>query len=98
MQKPVVLIEDWAVVKSGALVAFEDLEPGNILTGKVYGHSRMPDAKRVYTSAILRVDNSNGIVETRNTTYKLGKASANYEESESFKSSHLEQDSTFHAA
>jgi hypothetical protein len=98
MPKPLVVIEDWAVVKSGAYIAYEDLQPGNVLTGKVYGHESMPDAKLVFTSAILSVDKQEGMVETRNTMYRLGKPSAAYGQSEACKSWDCERDLTSSAA
>jgi hypothetical protein len=81
MPKPLVMIENWAVVKGGSRVAYQQLQPGNILTGKVYGHARLPDAKPIYTSPILNVDVPNLIVETRNTLYQLGQVSEDYRKS-----------------
>jgi hypothetical protein len=78
MSKPLVTIENWAVVQSGAYVAFQELLPGNILTGKVFGHAKLADAKSIYTSPIVNIDQSMGVVETRNTAYRLGNMSEEY--------------------
>jgi hypothetical protein len=78
MQKLLVTIENWAVVQSVISTTYEDLEPGNHLTGNVFGHANLPDAVFVYSSAILRVDHGDHWVETLNTLYRLGKASDAY--------------------
>jgi hypothetical protein len=80
MSKPTVFIDDWAVVRSGAYVAYEELQVGN-----VFGHERLPDAKSIFTSPIIRVDVSQGTVETRNTVYQLGEASEEYKKSDEYK-------------
>jgi hypothetical protein len=85
MSKPIVAIENWAVVRSGAYVAYEALEPGNILTGKVFGHDRLPDEKSIFTSPIIRIDNGACLVETRNTVYRLGEPSDDYKNSEEYR-------------
>jgi hypothetical protein len=84
MPKPMVTIENWAVVKGGSRVAYEQLQPGNILTGKVYGHDRMPDAQPIYTSAIISIDLPTRVVETRNTLYRLGQVSEDYRKSDEY--------------
>jgi hypothetical protein len=86
MSKPMVMIESWAVVRSGAYAAYEELEPGNILTGKVFGHDKMPDGKSIFTSPIISVDSNQGIIETRNTLYQLGDASEDYQNSDEYRS------------
>ena len=78
MSKPLVSIENWAVVQSGAYVAYQELLPGNVLTGKVFGHAKLADAKSIYTSPIVSIDEGRGLVETRNTAYRLGKMSEEY--------------------
>lgn len=45
---------------------------GNVLIGDVVGHARLGDAKGCRTSTIIRLDESAGICETKNTIYKLG--------------------------
>jgi hypothetical protein len=59
-------------------VSYQELLPGNILTGKVFGHAKLADARSIYTSPIVNVDEKQGVVETRNTTYRLGKVSEEY--------------------
>jgi hypothetical protein len=83
MSKPLVTIENWAVVRGGAYVAYQELLPGNVLTGKVYGHAKLDDAKSIYTSPIVSIDTDKGVVETRNTAYRLGKMSEEYRSWES---------------
>lgn len=57
--KPTVGLENWVHV-------------GNVLIGDVVGHPRLGDAEGCRTSAIIRMDEANGICETRNTIYRLG--------------------------
>ena len=75
MQKPLVMIEDWGVVGSVIAHGFEELQPGNHLTGFVIGHAHLSRTKRVFTSPIVTVDVSQALVETKNTMYRLGDAS-----------------------
>lgn len=78
MQKPFVTLENWAVVESALGRGYQNLQPGKLLTGHVFGHAKLPDKKFIYTSAIVSVDRSRGMVETRNTVYHLGEASDGY--------------------
>lgn len=78
MQKPLVTIENWAVVQRTAALSYEELRPGKHLMGKVVGHDYLPDAEFVYTSPILSIDVREGRVETRNTVYQLGRPSDEY--------------------
>ncbi len=79
MRKPLVTIEDWAVVQRGVNLTYEDLQPGRSLVGNVFGHENLrDDRKQIYTSPILRVHTDSGLVETRNTLYQLGEASSDY--------------------
>jgi hypothetical protein len=78
MQKPLATIENWEVVERVSFQDFEQLSPGNRLTGRVLGHANLPSATRIYTSAIVRVDLRRGVVETRNTIYRLGEPSDEY--------------------
>ena len=78
MRKPLVTIENWAVVQRAVALSYEELQPGKHLTGKVIGHATLPSAEFIYTSPILSVDVNEGRVETRNTVYQLGKASEAY--------------------
>ena len=78
MKKPLVTIENWAVVQRAVALSYEELQPGKHLMGKVAGHTNLPNAEFIYTSPILSVDVDEGRVETRNTVYQLGKASDAY--------------------
>lgn len=78
MPKPLVTIENWGVVHSAVSRSFEELRPGNRLTGYVFGHAMFPSTKRVCTSLIVSVDLSQGVVETLNTIYRLGEPSDAY--------------------
>jgi hypothetical protein len=86
MSKPMVAIENWAVVRRGAYAAYQPLKPGNVLTGRVFGHGRLPDAKSIFTSPIISIDLQERVVETRNTVYRLGSVSEDYKNSEEYKS------------
>lgn len=78
MPKPLVTIENWVVVHSAVSRSFDELRPGNRLTGYVFGHAKFPNTKRVCTSPIVSVDLSQAVVETLNTMYRLGEASNEY--------------------
>lgn len=78
MQKPLVTIENWAVVQRAVELSYEELRPGKHLIGRVIGHASLPNARFVYTSPILSVDADEGRVETRNTVYRLGRPSDDY--------------------
>lgn len=78
MRKLVATIENWAVLPSASSQSFEEFQPGNFLTGYVLGHANLPTATIVYTSPIVSFDLSQGLVETRNTLYRLGEASDEY--------------------
>ena len=78
MPKPVMTIENWSVVENVSSYSFQELHQGNRLTGYVEGHAHLPNTKIVYTSPIVTVDLSQGLVETYNTLYRLGEPSAEY--------------------
>jgi hypothetical protein len=78
-QKPLVRLEGWAVVAGTNRAAYEKLRPGNLLLGKAFGHQRIKTGMFIFTSPIVRVDFELGIAETRNTSYFLGEASAEYD-------------------
>jgi hypothetical protein len=78
MNKPLVTIENWAVVQRAVALSYEELQPGRHLMGKVVGHETLPNADFIYTSPIVSVDVGEGRVETRNTVYKLGQPSDAY--------------------
>jgi hypothetical protein len=77
-QKPSVRLELWAVVDGSNRSAYEKLQPGNLLLGKAYGHQRIDTGMFIFTSPIVRVDSEHNLVETKNTCYRLGEASADY--------------------
>ena len=76
MRKPLVAIENWAVVDSVLSSGFEELQPGKHLTGNILGHASLRNTKFVYTSRIVNV--YHGVVETLNTLYQLGEPSEEY--------------------
>jgi hypothetical protein len=78
MGKKIVRIEDWSVVKDLVSESYRDLQPGNHLTGFAFGHKNLPNSKFIYTSRIVSVDLSNGLVETLNTSYELGEVNPDY--------------------
>jgi NTP pyrophosphatase (non-canonical NTP hydrolase) len=49
------------------------IQVGNVLIGDLRGHPVHGDTEGSRTSAIVRMDEANGICETRNTIYKLGR-------------------------
>jgi hypothetical protein len=65
MSKPTVRIENWK---------WRDPDREQ-LCGQVYGHPHIEDGHNVVTSLVLNI--SDGIVETRNTIYALGKEDTN---------------------
>jgi len=78
MQKPVVTLENWATVPNAGSLNFEPLEPGKRLVGNAVGYPNLPGRAFVWTSRILSVDWSNGLVETANTVYRLGEPQKAY--------------------
>jgi hypothetical protein len=76
--KTVVRIENWSVVEGLSSESFRELQPGSHLMGYAFGHANHPNAKFIYTSGIVSVDPSTGLVETLNTTYQLGEANPGY--------------------
>lgn len=79
MEKLSARIENWAVVDNLIFHGFRELEPGQRLTGHLMGHTDLPNGI-IYTSVIQRVDLANGLVETGNTVYRLGRADEVYEQ------------------
>jgi hypothetical protein len=78
-QKPQVKLENWAVVPERRTGEYQELQPGNALVGRAFGHPRIQEGTVVFTSPILSFDSERKIVETRNTTYCLGEVSPDYE-------------------
>lgn len=75
--KPIIDIEDWAVVESVSGNAWRPLEPGHRLTGHVSAHDRLPSGI-VFTSVIDQADEAKGLVETQNSVYCLGRIHDGY--------------------
>ncbi len=76
------VIQDWAIQvdpfgKADPYTAPE-LIP-SVLTGKVFGHERIEDGHNIISSPIVKVDIENGIVETMNTVYRVGKKAEDYQ-------------------
>lgn len=59
-------LKNWKHVRDG-----DDWRPYPHLTGNVYDHPRLHDGEYIGTSALLWVDFTIGIAETRNTIYIL---------------------------
>lgn len=76
MRKPLVAIENWAVVDSVLAPGFQELRPGKHLMGNVLGHASLRNTKLIYTSRIVNV--YGGVVETLNTLYQLGEPCEEY--------------------
>jgi hypothetical protein len=76
MRKPLVAIENWAVVDSVLAPGFQELRPGKHLMGSVLGHASLRNTKLIYTSRIVNI--YGGVVETLNTLYQLGEPSEEY--------------------
>lgn len=78
--KPHATIQSWAVVEGFLSQSFAALEAGNRLRGHVLGLAHLSSVSKIaYTSRILRVDSACGLVETRNTIYRLGEVSEEYD-------------------
>lgn len=72
-----VILEEWSVVYKGDIYKAPE-QRSTCLSGKVYGHSHHKDGKNVVTSSIMHADGRD--IFTRNTKYKLGKASQEYKD------------------
>jgi hypothetical protein len=77
-QKPQVKLENWAVVPERRTGEYQELQPGNALVGKAFGHPRIQEGTVVFTSPILSFNSETKIVETKNTSYCLGEVSQDY--------------------
>jgi hypothetical protein len=77
--KPYAKLENWAVVESANLDGYRALQTGNLLVGKVFGHPRIGEGTFIFSSPIERLDVKNNVAETRNTSYRLGQASREYQ-------------------
>jgi hypothetical protein len=78
MEKLSARIENWSIVDNLIFNGYQPLEPGQRLTGYLMGHADLPNGV-IYTAVIERVDEQNGLVETLNTVYRLGRVSEDYE-------------------
>jgi hypothetical protein len=78
-QKPYARLENWAVVESANIAGYQALRAGNLLVGKVFNHPRIGEGTFIFTSPIVRLDAKSNVAETRNTSYRLGQASREYQ-------------------
>jgi hypothetical protein len=76
--KPLAMIQNWAVVDTVVSDSFAPLQAGNRLIGHVLGLAHLPYTKIACTSPIVSVDPARGLVETRNTIYRLGEMNEAY--------------------
>ena len=79
MEKLSAKVENWSVVDNLIFHGFRELEPGQRLTGRLMGHTDLPNGV-IYTSVIQRVDKDKGLVEAGNTVYQLGHVNEYYEQ------------------
>ncbi len=77
-QKSHARLENWAVVGSANVASYQALQAGNLLVGKVFSHPRIGEGRFIFSSPIERFDTETNVVETKNTTYRLGEASRDY--------------------
>ncbi len=77
-QKSHARLENWAVVASANIASYQALQEGNLLVGKVFSHPRIGEGRFIFSSPIERFDTRTNVVETKNTTYRLGEASHDY--------------------
>ncbi|MGA7522784.1 MAG: hypothetical protein WBW84_09885 [Acidobacteriaceae bacterium] len=73
-----VRIENWAVVDDLIFQGFQELAPGQRLTGTILATTDLPKGI-IYTAVIQSVDLDNGVVETQNTVYHLGQVDEEWE-------------------
>lgn len=78
MEKPLVRIENWAVVDDLIFQGFRELEPGQRLTGTILATTDLPKGI-IYTAVIQSIDLHKGLVETGNTVYQLGQVDEEWE-------------------
>jgi hypothetical protein len=79
ISKPLATIQVWAVVEGVVSQHFARLQAGNCLRGHVLGLAHLSYAQLVHISPILKVDLAEELVETRNTIYRLGEVSEEYD-------------------
>ncbi len=68
MVKPKIFIEDWKIVE---WIWVDNTE---VIIGRCYGHPNIPDGTAIRTSEIVKKDIPNGVIETKNSMYILGRA------------------------
>ena len=78
-QKPLVKLEDWAVVPGQQTGEYQELRAGNLLVGRAFGHPRIQEGVFIFSSPITSFDTDTKTAETKNTSYRLGQASQEYE-------------------
>jgi hypothetical protein len=78
-QKPSARLENWAVVESANIASYHALRAGSLLVGKVYSHPTIGEGTFIFTSPIVGFDEKTSVAETRNTAYRLGQASHDYQ-------------------
>jgi hypothetical protein len=78
-QKPSARLENWAVVESANIASYQTLRAGSLLVGKVFSHPTIGEGTFIFTSPIVRLDEKRKVAETKNTSYRLGQASREYE-------------------
>jgi len=78
-QKPCARLENWAVVESANLASYQALRAGSLLVGKVFSHPTIAEGKFIFSSPIVQCDETTKVAETRNTSYRLGQASREYQ-------------------
>ena len=78
MNKPLVRIENWAVVDDLIFQGFRELKAGQRLTGTILATTDLPKGI-IYTAVIQSVDFDNGVVETQNAVYQLGQVDETWE-------------------
>jgi hypothetical protein len=78
-QKPSARLENWAVVESANIASYQALRAGSLLVGKVFSHPTIAEGKFIFSSPIVRFDEKAKVAETKNTSYRLGQASSEYQ-------------------
>ncbi|HEX3661791.1 MAG TPA: hypothetical protein VHU89_10190 [Acidobacteriaceae bacterium] len=79
MDKPLVRIENWAVVDDLIFQGFRELQAGQRLTGTLLATTDLPRGV-IFTSVIQSIDLDKGLVETGSTVYRLGQVDEEWEQ------------------
>lgn len=72
-------LENWYVSSSNVSPYASPEQRTMVVCGEVYGHLRFTDGHRITTSSVKEI-HKDGLVETQNTLYKLGKPDPKYVE------------------